>query len=568
MSSVSATATASQRKPFEGKSVVEREPWSARLRVRKTVCVVILVLTDLFTIAVSLQLAIFLRVYLMPHVDSNLEPLVFPFRYYLAFGWLWLLPLLFLAVEGLYTQRRSLWAEVGHLLKSIGLSVAAILAAVTLTQQVVSRATVLLMGANLVILLPVVRFWTKRMLGSLGLWRKRILILGATATANLALRGLAADPILGYEAVGVLDDDAWKWGKRVGVCRKQQIFVLGSVSEAREQMKRTQARDVLIAMPALSEQKLLALVHRLQPHCESVYVVPQLWGLPMMNLQVDGFLRERVMMLKLSNNLAKPWNTWCKRTSDLLLGTGVSLLISPFMLILMILIKLDSAGPGLFVQDRLGHQDGRFRCLKFRTMHVNSEKKLAQYFKDNPGAAEEWRRYAKLRSYDPRVTRLGRFLRKWSLDEFPQLWNVLKGEMSLVGPRPYLPQERERIGAELPTILSARPGITGFWQVSGRNQLTFDDRVQVEAWYVRNWSLWLDVIVLLKTFRVVLFPENHTEAFDDSAQHNLVDASHESLDITHLLDLSHCESPSPGEARGRVTTTRRSGPLSQSVSAK
>jgi undecaprenyl-phosphate galactose phosphotransferase len=141
-------------------------------------------------------------------------------------------------------------------------------------------------------------------------------------------------------------------------------------------------------------------------------------------------------------------------------------------------------------------------------MNINGEETLARYLERNPHAADEWQKYAKLRRHDPRLTRLGRFLRRWSLDEFPQLLNVLKGEMSLVGPRPYLPQERARIGDDLHTILSARPGMTGFWQVSGRNHLTLEDRVQLEAWYVRNWTVWLDCIVLAKTFRTILLPEN------------------------------------------------------------
>jgi undecaprenyl-phosphate galactose phosphotransferase len=505
---------APERRSFPvDQSQSEQQP-STPYWCRQLVCALILVLTDLSTIAVSLSLAIFLRNHLMPHVSSNFHLGAFPFRYYLAFGWMWLLPLIFLGVEGLYTQRRSLWTEIGYLTKAIGLSLAAILAAVALTQQVVSRPTVLLTGANLVVLLPVVRFWTKRFLGMAGLWNKRILILGATATAKLAMKGLSSDSVLGYQVVGVLDDDPAKTDKSAGVHKGKPIFVLGNLSEAREQMERTQARDVLIAMPGLAEGKLLALVHELQPYCGNVYVVPQLWGLPMMNLQVDGFLRERVMMLKLSNNLAKPWNTWFKRGADLLLGAALTLLALPLFLILAVLIKMDSEGPALFVQERLGYRGRNFRCLKFRTMHINSENKLAEYFKGRPHAAEEWRRYAKLRNYDPRVTRLGHFLRQWSLDELPQLLNVLRGEMSLVGPRPYLPEERERIGVELPTILSARPGITGFWQVSGRNQLTLDDRVQVEAWYVRNWTVWLDCIVLVKTFRTVLFPESGSGAGD------------------------------------------------------
>jgi Undecaprenyl-phosphate galactose phosphotransferase WbaP len=256
------------------------------------------------------------------------------------------------------------------------------------------------------------------------------------------------------------------------------------------------------------------LVHKLQPDCDSIYVVPKLWGLPMMNLHVDGFLRERVMMLKLSNNLAKPWNIWLKRGFDLVVGTAVALFGIPVGLLLGVLIKMDSAGPALFVQERLGYRGENFRCLKFRTMHANGEARLVQYFERFPHAANEWHKYAKLRTYDPRVTSLGRFLRRWSLDEFPQLLNVLKGEMSLVGPRPYLPQERGRIGVDLPTILAARPGMTGLWQVSGRNQMTLEDRVQLEAWYVRNWTVWLDCIILAKTFRAVLSPSNSSETAD------------------------------------------------------
>jgi undecaprenyl-phosphate galactose phosphotransferase len=234
----------------------------------------------------------------------------------------------------------------------------------------------------------------------------------------------------------------------------------------------------------------------------------------MMNLEVDGFLHERVMMLKLSNNLAKPWNGWFKRGFDLLLGATITLLALPLCVVLALLVKLDSEGPALFVQERLGYRGGSFRCLKFRTMNVKGEETLAQYLECDLQAADEWKKYAKLRHHDPRLTRVGRFLRRWSLDEFPQLLNVLKGEMSFVGPRPYLPQECGRIGDDLHTILSCRPGMTGFWQVSGRNQLTLEDRVQLEAWYVRNWTVWLDCIILAKTFRAVLFPLNGSEAVD------------------------------------------------------
>jgi Undecaprenyl-phosphate galactose phosphotransferase WbaP len=473
------------------------------------ICVAVLVLTDLCAIAISLALAIFMRKHLLPHLDTSLPLSTFPFAHYLSMGWLWVVPLLVIAVEGLYTRRRSLWNEVGHIFKAVALSLIAMLSTVALTQlsPLVSRTTILLTAVNLLVFLPLVRYWTKRVLGALGPWRKRILILGATHMAELAMRGLTDDPFMGYEVAGVLEDVAGKNGKYFGACSGAPVHILGNLSQAHELMEKTNSRDILIAMPSLLEEKLLALVNELQPHCDNIYVVPQLWGLPMMNLQVDGFPRERVMMLKLTNNLAKPWNGWLKRGFDLLLGSALTLIMLPLCIIVAILVKLDSKGPALFVQERLGFRGRNFQCLKFRTMRVDGDDVLAQYLKSNPLAKEEWQKYAKLRLHDPRLTRLGHFLRRWSIDEFPQLLNVLKGEMSLVGPRPYLPNERSRIGDDLHTILSARPGMTGFWQVSGRNQLALEDRVKLESWYVRNWTPWLDCIVFVKTFRVVFLPE-------------------------------------------------------------
>jgi undecaprenyl-phosphate galactose phosphotransferase len=177
-------------------------------------------------------------------------------------------------------------------------------------------------------------------------------------------------------------------------------------------------------MPDLPDEELLALVHELQPYCDSIYVVPQLWSLPIMNLQVDGLLHQRVMMLRLSNNLAKPWNGWLKRGIDLLLGAVFTLMTLPICAVIALFVRLDSKGPALFVQERLGYRGRNFSCLKFRTMRVDGGELFTQYLKSNPHAMDEWEKYAKLRRNDPRLTRVGGFLRRWSLDELPQLLNV------------------------------------------------------------------------------------------------------------------------------------------------
>ena len=193
-----------------------------------------------------------------------------------------------------------------------------------------------------------------------------------------------------------------------------------------------------------------------------------------------------------------------KRGIDLLLSFAAIILLLPVMLVIAIIIRWDSPGPAIYGQERLGWRGRTFRCYKFRTMHINSEQKLAQLLAQDPSARREWERYRKLRCRDPRVTRVGRFLRRRGLDELPQLFNVLKGEMSLIGPRPYLIEERPLIGPELSTILQMRPGITGLWQVLGKSELPFRQRVRLEAWYVRHWSPRLDLAIFVRTVRAIV----------------------------------------------------------------
>jgi lipopolysaccharide/colanic/teichoic acid biosynthesis glycosyltransferase len=175
----------------------------------------------------------------------------------------------------------------------------------------------------------------------------------------------------------------------------------------------------------------------------------------------------------------------------------------PVLLLLMLAVKLDSPGPVFFSQDQLGRHGHRIRPLKFRTMHLGAEARLQALLAAGGPLAEEYARHHKLKA-DPRVTRVGRLLRRTSLDELPQLWNILAGDMSLVGPRPYLPRELPAMGGHEGTILQVRPGLTGLWQVSGRNQTTFAARVQFDVAYVQQWSLRQDLRILGRTLRVVL----------------------------------------------------------------
>jgi len=202
--------------------------------------------------------------------------------------------------------------------------------------------------------------------------------------------------------------------------------------------------------------------------------------------------------------LAKPWNRLVKQGFDLLVAGAATVLLVPIWVAAALAIRLDSPGSIFFVHERLGRGGRPFRCLKFRTMYSDGSSRLQRHLAGHPESRREWEQYAKLRSFDPRVTRVGRFLRRSSLDELPQLINVFRGEMSLVGPRPYLPSEIGRIGDAAETVLKAPPGITGLWQVSGRNDVSFEQRLRMDEHYVRNWSLSLDVAVLLRTVGAVL----------------------------------------------------------------
>jgi Undecaprenyl-phosphate galactose phosphotransferase WbaP len=203
-------------------------------------------------------------------------------------------------------------------------------------------------------------------------------------------------------------------------------------------------------------------------------------------------------------NLLNPWNRRVKRALDLFGAVVGGLATSPLWVLIAIVVKLDSAGPVYFSQYRVGIQGKQFRCWKFRTMVADAERSIEEILQSDPNLRAEWEQTTKLR-YDPRITRVGRFLRKSSLDELPQLWNVFRGEMSLVGPRPLIEWEAPlRSGASYELYKLVKPGITGLWQVSGRNDTSYASQVALDSHYVRNWSVWLDLMILTRTVSAVL----------------------------------------------------------------
>jgi len=212
---------------------------------------------------------------------------------------------------------------------------------------------------------------------------------------------------------------------------------------------------------------------------------------------------EGMVGVEVRRNLLSPVNMLLKRFMDIALAILLMILFTPLFLLTALLIRLDSPGPIFFKQERIGRKGGRILIHKFRSMQVGADQILAAFLETNPEARAEWEQTQKLRN-DPRITRVGKWIRKFSIDEFPQLLNILKGDMSLVGPRPIVDNEIPRYQDNFDVYSTMRPGVTGMWQVSGRNHTTYDERVMYDVYYIRNWSVWLDIYILLRTIWVVI----------------------------------------------------------------
>ena len=254
-------------------------------------------------------------------------------------------------------------------------------------------------------------------------------------------------------------------------------------------------------MPGVDGPKLLQIVERVGGKFSHLLVIPDLFGFATLGVPAKNL--GGILGVEVRQQLLLPGPRLAKRVMDAALTSMGVLFVLPFLALIALLIKLDSKGPIFYTQKRLGKDGEFFKAYKFRTMHGDGEARLKAILDGDPQLRAEYEIYHKLRK-DPRVTRIGRVLRKFSLDEFPQLLNVIIGDMSLVGPRPYIERELTEMGGQEKIILRAPPGMTGMWQVSDRNATSFAQRVQIDVYYVRNWSPWLDIHILAKTFGVVI----------------------------------------------------------------
>lgn len=358
-----------------------------------------------------------------------------------------------------------------------------------------SRGIFLMAWVFSLVLVWLARICVRKLFAKYPWWGYPVLVLGAGKTGELLIRTLKRQPGLGLKPVAVLDDDPQKQGEIEGVP------VLGQLSLAPYAAREMNISHAIVAMPGVPREKLLSILERYGQTFPHLLMIPDLFGFA--SLWVSATDIGGILSLEIRQRLLLPGPQLMKTILDRLLTILFVLALLPLFLFIMALIRLDSRGPIFYGQKRLGQNAKLFTAWKFRSMVTNADDVLEKYLMHHPELREQWEQERKLK-HDPRVTRVGRFLRRTSLDELPQLWNVLRGEMSLVGPRPIVDDEIRYYSDKFELYKRVPPGITGLWQVSGRSNVTYTERVNLDAYYVRNWSVWLDIYILLKTIWVVL----------------------------------------------------------------
>ncbi|HBR0925850.1 TPA: undecaprenyl-phosphate galactose phosphotransferase WbaP [Klebsiella quasipneumoniae subsp. quasipneumoniae] len=396
-----------------------------------------------------------------------------------------------------YFYRKTFWFELKEIFRTLVIFAIIEIAVMAFTTWSFSRYLWVLTWVFVLFLVPVSRMITKRILDAFNLWRRDTWIIGSGINAHEAYKAINSERNLGLIIVGFIHSDG---GTPVGEQFDGVPVLENNLNWLSTKDKKTQ---FIVAVEShQSEIRNTWLRNFMIKGYRYVSVIPTLRGMPLDSTDMSFIFSHEVMIFRVQQNLAKWSSRVIKRLFDIFGSLAIIALLSPALIYISRKVKKDG-GPAIYGHERIG-KDGRpFKCLKFRSMVINSKEVLAELLEKDPAAKEEWDATFKLKN-DPRITKIGGFLRRTSLDELPQLFNVLKGEMSLVGPRPIITAELERYNDEVDYYLLSKPGMTGLWQVSGRSDVDYETRVYLDAWYVKNWSMWNDIAILFKTIGVVL----------------------------------------------------------------
>lgn len=328
-----------------------------------------------------------------------------------------------------------------------------------------------------------------------GIGVRRVLIVGAGEIGRMVMRTIVAQPELGYQILGFIDDDPEKSNSEIG-----RFKGLGTIDNLRNliQAEDSNIEEVIITLPWMYHRKIVNIMAQCERQNVTARLVPDLFQMSLSRVEIEDL--NGIPLIGIREITFSRWGLIVKRAIDIIASATALIALAPLLGLIALAIMLDSPGPVLFRQTRVGKDGKTFTLHKFRSMRVGAEQEQDKLAERNEATGPLF----KMRD-DPRLTRVGKILRRFSFDELPQLHNVLRGEMSLVGPRPPLPKEVDEYQEWHKKRLEIAPGLTGLWQVSGRSDLTFDEMVLLDIYYIENWSPALDTIITLRTIPRVIF---------------------------------------------------------------
>jgi len=463
----------------------------SNIKQRKLVAGSLLLLSDIVTLGFSIIFSLLLRD-LLWHGDVLLDT-------YLS-----LLPLLMILfpiayfIRGLYPGFGMDAIEELRTLSYSTTAVYAVLATMTFLVKDTwdySRMAFVLSWLISLLTVPLGRSFIKNRYANKDWWGIPVLIIGAGKAAEKVIKSLQKHYQIGLKPFLAVDDNSDKWGYI------NKIPVIGGLEIIPKLVDKFGIDNTIIAMPSVSRKRLKEIIAEYSKYFYNTTLIPDLYGIS--SLWVNSKDVGGILGLEVQEKLLKRSALMKKRIFDIVLASFLMITLSPLVFVLSMLIKLDSKGRIFFKQTRMGKNDSRFEIIKFRTMFENAEDKLTDLLNENEDFRSEYEVYHKLRT-DPRLTRFGKFLRKFSLDELPQFINVIKGDMSLIGPRAYMPWEKIKMNGYEDMILKVKPGISGLWQVTDRNESSFEERNETDVYYIRNWSMFLDIYIVARTIGVVV----------------------------------------------------------------
>ncbi|WP_067701331.1 MULTISPECIES: undecaprenyl-phosphate galactose phosphotransferase WbaP [unclassified Erwinia] len=450
---------------------------------------------------ISINLALFLAAATVQGIWGNLDIFIPPQQLEIRF--ITQLVMSVVCIAGFwmrlrhYTYRKPFWFELNEIIKMLVVFSLLDLALIAFSRWDFSRTLWSFTWIYALILLPLLRACAKRVLIHAGQWQKQTIIIGSGKNAREAYAALQSEELLGYDVIAFVASQGHKGAEKLnGV----PVITAKDIVWDRVDLENTQFVVAMEYEQQVMRDDWLKLLSK--KRCRSVSVIPTLRGVPLYGTDMSYIFSHEVIILRVSNNLAKRSSRFLKRTFDILVASLLLLFLAPAFALICWMVGRDG-GARIYGHERVGQHGKKFKCLKFRSMVTNSKDVLDALLASSEEARAEWDKDFKLKN-DPRITKIGAFLRKTSLDELPQLWNVIRGEMSLVGPRPVIEAELARYAGDVDYYLMAKPGMTGIWQVSGRNDVDYDTRVYFDSWYVKNWALWTDVAIMFKTAGVVL----------------------------------------------------------------